>query len=145
MKEDFSFEWIKTLTDKDYRNTFKHPDIIKCKECIYKCPNGYCSNIYSYPIMPKDFGCKNGIKKREKETISKPTLIQKIKCLLGDHKEVWIGKSNPFVSEILMRCSCCGKYGLWKTGSNVEVWFNKEDISKYLNESCQEMIKKYNL
>ena len=142
MRED---KWVEKLVDKDYINTFKHPDIIKCKECIYKCINGRCSNMRFYPIVPKNFGCKNGILKRDKKEETKYNVFQKIKCKLGFHQEIWLGKSNPFFQEILMKCDCCGKYGLWKTGTNQTIWFKDEEKHIYLNESCIEMIKKYNL
>lgn len=56
----YNKNWIKDLDDKHYRAVSKSPNIIKCKNCEFNCRDNTCSNIYSYPRMPKDFGCKNG-------------------------------------------------------------------------------------
>lgn len=142
--------WLETLTDEKYRVTFNHPDIIKCDVCDFNCAskneNPCCSNIVSYPTMPHDFGCKNGrMKKEAHKPLKKYNIIDKMKCKLGMHKPIWLGKSQPFMMEILERCDCCGKYGLWNSSLNTEVWFKSERKEIYLSKGCIEMINKYNL
>lgn len=142
--------WIENLTDKSYRVTFDHPDIIKCSVCDFNCAskhddNPCCSNIVSYPIMSHDFGCKNGRMKKEAYKTINYSLIDKMKCKLGMHQTVWIGQSHPFMIETLEKCNCCGKYGLWNRALNSEIWFKPKHKEKYLSKECLEMINKYNL
>lgn len=66
-------------------------------------------------------------------------MMQKIKCLLGFHKEQWLGVELPFYRKILMKCKNCGKYGLWDTGTNYEYWV--KDISKLPKIVEQHIIK----
>lgn len=49
-------------------------------------------------------------------------MFQKIKCLLGFHKEKWLGMELPYYQKVLMKCTCCGKYGLWHPGINCTYW-----------------------
>lgn len=141
--------WLDTLTDEKYRVVYEHPDIIKCIECEFNCGNYKeicCSNIASYPIMPSDYGCKNGrLKKDPYEQLDKYNIIDKIKCKLGIHKAVWLGVAQPYKNEVLERCDCCGKYGLWKANVPIEIWFKRKDREKHLSKSCIEMMDKYRL
>lgn len=66
-------------------------------------------------------------------------MIQKIKCLLGFHKEQWLGVELPFYRKVLMKCKNCGKYGLWYTGINYEYWV--KDISKFPKIVEQHIVK----
>lgn len=137
--------WTDELADKEYRKTYEHPDIIKCADCEYLNKYGSCSNIYSYPTMPEGFGCKNGRVKCENKSNQKYSILDKLKCKLGFHRERIVGKSNPYCQEVLLKCDCCGKYGLWHTGINCVGWCDEKDKEKYLSKSCLDMIDKYNL
>lgn len=69
-------------------------------------------------------------------------MIQRIKCLFGFHKEIWLGMELPYYQQVLMKCSCCKKYGLWQMALNITYW--EKDISK-LPYIVQEHIRKNNL
>lgn len=146
--------WLETLTDEKYRVTFNHPGIIRCIDCDFNWATEKeneesgprCSNIASYPTMPKDFGCKNGrVKRVAYEPFEEYNILDKMKCKLGYHKAVLIGQYQPSQNEILERCDCCGKYGLWNRYFSTEIWFKPEHKKKYLSKSFLEMIEKYNL
>lgn len=141
--------WLDELTDEKYRVVYEHPDIIKCIECEFNCGNYKeicCSNIVSYPIMPNDYGCKNGrIKRNPYKQLDEYNIFHKIGCKFGLHKSVMLGTSKPYTNQILEKCDCCGKYGLYNTNTQQTIWFNKKDKEKHLSKSCIEMIEKYNL
>ena len=133
------------LDDEKFRISYEHPDIIKCIDCEHNV-NGYCSNQYSYPEIKGYDGCKNGRIIKKDIELKKYSFLDKIKCKLGLHKEHWLGKSNPYPNEILMKCTCCNKYGLYNMNMQCTFWFNKKDIGKYVkSKSCLEMIDKYRL
>ena len=139
---------MNNLADKDFRHIFNHPDIIHCEDCTYKTSTNLCSNIYSYPPIDNIGGCKNGILLKEKSKFKpeeKVSLWQKIKCFFGFHRKYWLGKSSPYPNQILMRCPCCGKYGLYDMRVQCTDWFKREDMEKHLTKECIEMIKKYSL
>lgn len=56
-------------------------------------------------------------------------MLQKIKCMMGFHKERWLGIELPYYQQVLMKCNYCGKYGLWHTGINVNYW--TKDINQF--------------
>lgn len=56
-------------------------------------------------------------------------MLQKLKCLMGSHQEIWLDMELPYYQQVLMKCGCCGKYGLWQTGINCTYWV--KDINKF--------------
>ena len=82
---------------------------------------------------------ESGIEVKIKDSVLTLKNLQKIKCLLGFHKEQWLGVELPFYRKILMKCKNCGKYGLWDTGTNYEYWV--KDISKLPKIVEQHIIK----
>lgn len=138
-------DWINNLKDEDFKKVFTHPDIIKCKDCKFICEGFICSNIYSYPKMPQNFGCKNGILKCKKPINKKSNLLNKIKCKLGYHQEICIGKYYPYLFDFLFKCECCNKYGLYNRNLNYTLWIKESEKEQFLTKSCLEMIEKYQL
>lgn len=136
---------IDILDDSDFKRVYKHPDKIKCKDCV-DYENNRCKNTYFEMIVNPESSCKNGKMKKMGITIeTKPKLFQKIKCLFGNHNEEWLGKFAPYIDKILLHCPCCNKYGIYDMTLQSTSWYKKEDIAKEVSSECLEMMNKYNM
>ena len=68
--------------------------------------------------------------------------MQRLKCLLGFHKEEWVSVEGKRYPHVTMQCKCCRKYGIWLPGVNAEYWARNldempqvfEDYIKELNQ-----------
>lgn len=76
------------------------------------------------------------------QMVKETNMFQKIKCFFGSHRVQFLGMELPFYQQVLLKCDCCHKYGLWHYGINCEYWVR--DIQEF-PEIVTNHIKEHNL